>query len=58
MQSCTEMIMPLGGNNEENIFPAHEWELGDIVSACKHAYHIEPRPHWITTEFGGHVCSK
>ncbi|XP_045795896.1 lysosomal Pro-X carboxypeptidase-like [Trifolium pratense] len=52
-QSCTEMIMPLGGNNEESIFPAQKWELEDTLSYCKHEYHIVPRPHWITTEFGG-----
>ncbi|GAU16131.1 hypothetical protein TSUD_340020, partial [Trifolium subterraneum] len=53
--SCTEMIMPLGGNNEESIFPAHKWKLEDTLSYCKHEYqyHIVPRPHWITTEFGG-----
>ncbi|XP_039683651.1 lysosomal Pro-X carboxypeptidase [Medicago truncatula] len=53
-QSCTEMIMPLGGNNEESIFPAHKWELEETLSYCKQTYHIDPRPHWITTEFGGH----
>jgi lysosomal Pro-X carboxypeptidase len=47
--------MPLGGNNEESIFPANKWELEDTISYCKHEYHIVPRPHWITTEFGGQV---
>ncbi|XP_027349270.1 lysosomal Pro-X carboxypeptidase-like [Abrus precatorius] len=53
-QACTEMIMPLGGNNEDSIFPAYKWNLKNVLSSCNHVYHLQPRPHWITTEFGGH----
>ncbi|CAL5194286.1 unnamed protein product [Lathyrus oleraceus] len=52
-QACTEMILPLGGNNEESIFPAHKWNLEDTISYCKNEYDIVPRPHWIIAEFGG-----
>ncbi|KAK9921383.1 hypothetical protein M0R45_029894 [Rubus argutus] len=53
-QACTEMIMPTSGNNEESIFPASEWQYKNRASYCKMTYGIEPRPNWITTEFGGH----
>ncbi|XP_059646614.1 uncharacterized protein LOC132293252 [Cornus florida] len=53
-QACTEMIMPTEGSNEESIFPASEWNYNDRARYCKAAYNIEPRPNWITTEFGGH----
>ncbi|KAA8516774.1 hypothetical protein F0562_017028, partial [Nyssa sinensis] len=53
-QACTEMIMPTSGNNEDSIFPASEWSYNDTVCYCKQAFNIEPRPNWITTEFGGH----
>ncbi|XP_028795515.1 lysosomal Pro-X carboxypeptidase isoform X5 [Neltuma alba] len=52
-QACTEMIMPEGGSSEGSIFPAYEWKYEDRVSACSANYGAEPRPHWITTEFGG-----
>ncbi|CAB4287096.1 unnamed protein product [Prunus armeniaca] len=53
-QSCTEMIMPTSGNNEDSIFPASDWDYKDQASVCKSRFGIEPRPLWITTEFGGH----
>ncbi|XP_054803846.1 uncharacterized protein LOC129307018 isoform X2 [Prosopis cineraria] len=52
-QACTEMIMPTGGNNEESIFPASEWKYENRVAFCEVAFGTEPRPHWITTQFGG-----
>ncbi|CAL0326723.1 unnamed protein product [Lupinus luteus] len=57
-QACTEMIMPLGGNNEESIFPESKWSYDDRSSYCQYAYNVTPRPHWITTEFGGHDIKK
>lgn len=58
MQACTEMIMPTGGNTEESIFPASEWHYENRVSYCKNMFEIEPRPNWITTEFGGKVHAR
>lgn len=55
VQACTEMVMPTGGNTEESIFPASEWEYKNRASNCKMAFGIVPRRNWITTEFGGHV---
>ncbi|KAJ4705326.1 lysosomal Pro-X carboxypeptidase [Melia azedarach] len=52
-QACTEMIMPTGGNDKGSIFPASEWDYNDTASYCKDNYHVSPRPHWITTHFGG-----
>ncbi|XP_004305645.1 PREDICTED: lysosomal Pro-X carboxypeptidase-like [Fragaria vesca subsp. vesca] len=53
-QACTEMIMQTNGNDKESIFPPSESQYKDQVSYCKEAYGVEPRPNWITTEFGGH----
>ncbi|PRQ44048.1 putative dipeptidyl-peptidase II [Rosa chinensis] len=52
--ACTEMIMQTDGNNEESMFPPSEWQYKDQVSYCEETYGVEPRPTWITTEFGGH----
>ncbi|KAM3689599.1 hypothetical protein ACJW31_09G057700 [Castanea mollissima] len=52
--ACTEMIMPMGGNNKESIFPESHWNYDNRVTFCKLNYGIIPRPDWITTEFGGH----
>ncbi|KAK7337275.1 hypothetical protein VNO77_17840 [Canavalia gladiata] len=53
-QACTEMIMPVGGSNKESIFPESEWSYEDRVAVCDLYFNVTPRPHWITTEFGGH----
>nr|GMC79443.1 lysosomal Pro-X carboxypeptidase-like [Ipomoea batatas]GMC84405.1 lysosomal Pro-X carboxypeptidase-like [Ipomoea batatas] len=53
-QSCTEMIIPTGSSSKDSIFPAWEWDYSEEAKICKNAFNIEPRPNWITTEFGGH----
>nr|GLL24700.1 lysosomal Pro-X carboxypeptidase-like [Ipomoea trifida] len=53
-QICTEMIFPTGGSSKDSIFPVSEWDYNERVQFCKEAFNIEPRPNWITTEFGGH----
>jgi len=55
MQSCTEMILPTQGNNENSIFPASTYNYTSIAAECEVENGVPPRPHWITTEFGGHV---
>ncbi|KAG5043932.1 lysosomal Pro-X carboxypeptidase-like isoform X1 [Glycine soja] len=57
-QACTEMIMPVGGSNKESIFPEYEWSYEARASWCDFFYNVQPRPHWITTEFGGHAIER
>uniref|UniRef100_A0A803L310 Lysosomal Pro-X carboxypeptidase n=1 Tax=Chenopodium quinoa TaxID=63459 RepID=A0A803L310_CHEQI len=52
-QACTEMILPTDGNNKESIFPASSYNYSERDSYCTSLYGVQPRPHWITTEFGG-----
>lgn len=53
-QACTEMIMPTDGNNKQSIFPPSEWSYTDRASFCNDYFDVEPRPNWISTEFGGY----
>ncbi|KAG4913558.1 hypothetical protein JHK85_054947 [Glycine max] len=57
-QACTEMIMPVGGSNKESIFPEYEWSYEARASWCDFFYNVQPRPHWIATEFGGHAIER
>ncbi|CAO2839284.1 unnamed protein product [Amaranthus hypochondriacus] len=52
-QACTEMILATNGNNKDSIFPASDDDYNDRISYCSTVYGIQPRPHWITTHFGG-----
>lgn len=47
--------MPTGGSNKESIFEESEEDYDARARYCKEAYGVDPRPNWITTEFGGHV---
>lgn len=53
-QACTEMIMPTDGNHKDSIFPKSTWSYEERAKECSNYYKVQPRPTWITTEFGGH----
>ncbi|XP_021289471.1 lysosomal Pro-X carboxypeptidase-like [Herrania umbratica] len=57
-QACTEMIMPTDGNNQDSIFPESQWSYSQRAAVCKGFYGVDPRPNWITAEFGGHDISR
>lgn len=52
-QACTEMVMPMTVSNE-SMFPPSTYSLQEFGDECKSRYGVRPRPHWITTEFGGY----
>ncbi|KAK1288777.1 putative serine protease EDA2 [Acorus calamus] len=52
-QACTEMIMPMSCSNE-SMFPPSAYNAKESGDDCLKKYGVLPRPHWITTEFGGH----
>ncbi|XP_020103296.1 lysosomal Pro-X carboxypeptidase [Ananas comosus] len=51
-QACTEMIMPMTVSNE-SMFPPSTYSYKDAEDQCVAKYGVRPRPHWITTEYGG-----
>ncbi|KAJ3679173.1 hypothetical protein LUZ60_017184 [Juncus effusus] len=52
-QACTEMVMPMSISNE-SMFPPYNFTYEDFISSCNSTYGVNPRPHWITTEYGGY----
>uniref|UniRef100_A0A2N9G0J8 Lysosomal Pro-X carboxypeptidase n=1 Tax=Fagus sylvatica TaxID=28930 RepID=A0A2N9G0J8_FAGSY len=55
-QACTEMVMPMTCSNE-SMFPPSGFDYKEFVQQCMKRYGVLPRPHWITTEFGGKVST-
>jgi hypothetical protein len=49
------MVMPFGIGND-TMFQPYPFNLKRFVEKCQTEYDILPRPHWITTYYGGHVC--
>ncbi|XP_045801774.1 lysosomal Pro-X carboxypeptidase-like [Trifolium pratense] len=52
-QTCSEMVMPFGIGND-TMFPPYPFDLKRFVEKCEKEYDVSPRPHWITTYYGGH----
>lgn len=53
-QGCTEMVMPMGDDPKRSMFPESTFDYKEYADDCKSTYGIQPRRHWITTEYGGH----
>ncbi|XP_057830212.2 uncharacterized protein LOC131041215 isoform X2 [Cryptomeria japonica] len=53
-QYCTEMVQPFADDPVESMFPESTFNYTETMQSCNDTNGIEPRPHWITTEFGGH----
>jgi len=53
-QACTEMVMPMSCSNQ-SMLPPYENDSEAFQEQCMTRYGVKPRPHWITTEFGGMV---
>ncbi|RCV22159.1 hypothetical protein SETIT_4G198200v2 [Setaria italica] len=56
-QACTEMIMPMTVSNE-SMFPPSSFSYKDRSDGCFQSWGVRPRPHWITTEYGGYKIDK
>ncbi|XP_066377474.1 uncharacterized protein [Miscanthus floridulus] len=56
-QACTEMIMPMSDSNE-SMFPPSTFSYEERSNTCFQFSGVRPRPHWITTEYGGYQIDK
>ncbi|GMP88727.1 hypothetical protein CsSME_00040606 [Camellia sinensis var. sinensis] len=53
-QECSEMVIPLGRGSNDTMFFAKPFILSSFIEDCKSMYGVPPRPHWVTTYYGGH----
>jgi len=53
-QACTEMVMPMADDPKKSMFPNSTFDYQERVDSCESAYGVQPRRHWITTQYGGH----
>ncbi|XP_030538919.2 lysosomal Pro-X carboxypeptidase-like [Rhodamnia argentea] len=52
-QACTEMVMPMSSSPDASMFPAYDFNFSAFQEECWTNFKVNPRPRWITTEFGG-----
>ncbi|KAL0537844.1 hypothetical protein IC582_026833 [Cucumis melo] len=51
-QRCSEMVMPMSTSND-TMFPPITFDLRSFIDYCYQLYGVSPRPHWVTTYYGG-----
>ncbi|KAL0729490.1 hypothetical protein Bca4012_025583 [Brassica carinata] len=51
-QTCSEIVMPVGYDKQDTMFPTTPFNMTSYIEGCKANYGVTPRPHWITTYFG------
>ncbi|EOA20470.1 hypothetical protein CARUB_v10000782mg [Capsella rubella] len=51
-QSCSEIVMPVGYDKQDTMFPTTPFNMTSYISGCESYYGVPPRQHWITTYFG------
>nr|GLL33997.1 lysosomal Pro-X carboxypeptidase-like [Ipomoea trifida] len=51
-QTCSEMVFPIAKGNDSMFDPA-PFNLQQISQACIDTFGVPPRPHWVTTYYGG-----
>ncbi|KAJ0099794.1 hypothetical protein Patl1_21035 [Pistacia atlantica] len=53
-QTCSEIVIPIGIDNT-TMFPPNPFNLSVFIDGCEAEYSgVHPRPHWVTTYYGGH----
>ncbi|KAG4129534.1 hypothetical protein ERO13_D09G086800v2 [Gossypium hirsutum] len=52
-QRCSEMVIPKGIGNGTMFQPA-PFNLTSFIQHCKTIFGVLPRPHWVTSYYGGH----
>ncbi|TKY48589.1 Lysosomal Pro-X carboxypeptidase [Spatholobus suberectus] len=52
-QTCSEMVIPIGIVNN-TMFQPDPFIFKSFAKDCKKQFGVSPRPHWVTTYYGGH----
>ncbi|KAG6682454.1 hypothetical protein I3842_13G142700 [Carya illinoinensis] len=52
-QTCSELVIPMGITNNP-MFQPSPFRLSDFTDWCRSLYGVPPRPHWVTTYYGGY----
>nr|GMD14289.1 lysosomal Pro-X carboxypeptidase-like [Ipomoea batatas] len=53
IEMCSDWVMTINFDNDATV-PPPPFNLERYVKQCESFYGVPPRPHWMTTYFGGH----
>lgn len=49
------MVLPIGHATKDTMFQPEPFNLNEFIKTCNSLYSVSPRPHWVTTYYGGRV---
>merc|ERR1719310_867248 len=49
--ACTEVIHPIGANNETDMFPPYNWTSRELKESCKMAWDVTPDEDFLKRKF-------
>ncbi|KAF2321723.1 hypothetical protein GH714_001860 [Hevea brasiliensis] len=52
-QKCTEMVIPMGVDNNNTMFELSPFDLNNFTKICQEVFGVTPRPSWVPVQFGG-----
>ncbi|KAK9058631.1 hypothetical protein SSX86_023473 [Deinandra increscens subsp. villosa] len=52
-QTCSELLIPLGITSEDSMFQSLPYDANVFIDNCVRSFGVGPRPHWVTTYYGG-----
>ncbi|KAI3695577.1 hypothetical protein L1987_78575 [Smallanthus sonchifolius] len=52
-QVCSEMVIPIGITSNVSMFPNSPYVLKEFIDDCVNRFDVMPRPHWVTSYYGG-----
>ncbi|XP_021660191.2 uncharacterized protein LOC110649795 [Hevea brasiliensis] len=52
-QKCTEMVIPMGVDNNNTMFELSPFDLNNFTKTCQEVFGVTPRPSWVPVQFGG-----
>ncbi|XP_053400662.1 lysosomal Pro-X carboxypeptidase-like [Mercenaria mercenaria] len=52
-QSCTEMVMPICADGQQDMFEPSPWNFTQFTEQCQKKWKTTPRENWIVSEYWG-----
>ncbi|XP_046854459.1 lysosomal Pro-X carboxypeptidase-like [Xenia sp. Carnegie-2017] len=56
-QACTEMVMPLCANGNDDMFYQFDWDFPAYAKGCEKSYGVKPSLFWAEIQYGGKKIS-
>jgi len=53
--ACTEVIHPIGANNQTDMFPPYNWTVSGLSASCRSAWNVTPDEDFLRRKLDFHI---